>query len=65
MQIIITIPAIIISFCRENKVPDYKIPKLFKEYLNQNTLNESWGSCKDEFSNWFEENGEDTLQDIQ
>lgn len=65
MKILITIPNEFIIYCREQKVPESKISKLCKSYIQNERVNGDWKTSAYLFEKWFEElGGKEELEEL-
>lgn len=65
MNIIIKVPNNVIAHCKNKlKLSDKTISKLYKSYINFVTDSDVHGG-DDGFEMWFEENGEETLEELE
>ena len=61
MNILIEIPESIVEFCKERKFGLLKRKKLIKAYVETRLLQDDWDIAKDDFEQWLEEGGEDSI----
>jgi len=65
MNVLIKVPEGVLQYCKNNlKLSDKKISALYKSYIDFVTNQETHQPI-DGFTEWFDENGEEALEEIK